>query len=124
MTVRYRPDLDMTRLLSGEQANYYQNLIGVLRWAVKLGWIDIHVQVAMLSSYLAQPCPGHLEAVFHVFAYLQKYKRSKVVFDNTCKNCCGENKFQAVDWKDFYLEANELIPPNVPESCGKCVQLN
>ena len=54
MTVGYRPELDMTRLLSDEQANYYQNLIGVLRWAVELGQIDIHVQVAILSSYLAQ----------------------------------------------------------------------
>ena len=70
MTAGYRPDLDMTRLLSDEQANYFQNLIGVLRWAVELGRIDIHVQVAMLSSYLAQLHQGHLEAVFHIFAYL------------------------------------------------------
>ena len=34
------------------------------------------------------------------------------------------NKFQAVDWKDFYPEASEPIPPNVPEPCGKRVQLN
>ena len=34
------------------------------------------------------------------------------------------NKFQAVDWKDFYPGASEPIPPNVPEPCGKCVQLN
>ena len=47
MTVGYRPELDMTRLLPDEQANYYQNLIGVLRWAVELGRIDI--QVAMLQ---------------------------------------------------------------------------
>ena len=114
----------MTRLLSDEQANYFQNLIGVLRWAVELGWIDIHVQVAMLSSYVAQPHQGHLEAVFHIFAYLRKYKRSKVVFDNTCMNCCGGNKFQVVDWKDFYPEASEPIPPNVPELHVKCVQLN
>ena len=32
-----------------------------------------------------------------------------------------ENKFQAVDWKDFYPEASEPIPPNVPEPRGKCV---
>ena len=116
MTARYRPDLDMTQLLSDEQANYYQNLIGVLRWAVELGQIDIHMQVAILSSYLAQPRQGHLEAVFHIFAYLRKYKRSKVVFDDTCVN--WGNKFQAVDWKDFYPEASEPIPPNVPEPCG------
>ena len=76
----------------------------------------------MLSSYQLQLCQGHLEAVFHIFAYLWKNKRSKVVFDNTCMN--WGNKFQAVDWRDFYLEASELIPPNVLEPCGKCVQLN
>ena len=89
---------------------------------MELGWIDIHVQVAMLSNYLAQPHQGHLEGVFHIFAYLQKYKRSKVVFDILCVN--RGNKSQAVDWKDFYPEANEPIPPNVPEPHGKCVQLN
>ena len=56
MTVGYRPELDMTRLLSDEQANYYQNLIGVLCWAVELGQIDIHVQVAMLQCYPAIWC--------------------------------------------------------------------
>ena len=84
----------MTRLLSDEQANYFQNLIGVLRWAVELGRIDIHVQVAILSSYLAQPHQGHLEAVFHIFAFLRKYKRSKVVFDDTCVNCTGGTNFR------------------------------
>ena len=43
----------MTRLLPDEQASYYQNLIGVLRWAVELGRIDIHVQVARLQCYPA-----------------------------------------------------------------------
>jgi hypothetical protein len=33
----YRPELDVSLLLDAEQANYYQNLIGVLRWAVELG---------------------------------------------------------------------------------------
>ena len=53
LTVRYRPELDMTRLLPDEQANYFQNLIGVLHWALELGQIDIHVQVAMLQCYPA-----------------------------------------------------------------------
>lgn len=29
-----------------------------------------------------------------------------------------------VDWKDVYPDANEAIPPNVPEPRGKCLQLN
>ena len=53
MIVGYQPELDMTLLLSDEQANFFQNLIGVLHWAVELGRIDIHVQVAMLQCYPA-----------------------------------------------------------------------
>jgi hypothetical protein len=66
----YRPELDTSPLLDDDQANYYQSLIGVLRWAVELGRIDIHVYVALLSSYLAQPRIGHLQQVLHIFAYL------------------------------------------------------
>eukprot|EP00978_Attheya_sp_CCMP212_P036199 scaffold162480_cov26-Attheya_sp.AAC.1 len=51
----YRPEL------GPEKANYYQNLIGVLRWAVELGHIDIHVEVALLSLHLAMPRKGHLD---------------------------------------------------------------
>ena len=36
----------------------------------------------------------------------------------------NRNKFQVVDWKDVYPDANEAIPPNVPEPRGKCLQLN
>ena len=53
---------------------------------------------------------------------LAEIQEVKVVFDNMCVN--WRNKFQVVDWKDFYPEANELIPPNDPEPHGKCVQLN
>ena len=86
LTVGYRPELDTIQLLSEDQANYFQNFIGDLRWAVELGRIDIHVQAAMQSIYLAQPRQGQMEAVFHIFANLQKYRQSKRVYDDTCVN--------------------------------------
>lgn len=51
----YRPEVDLSPVLNNEQANYYQNLIGVLRWAVELGCIDIYTKVALLSQYIVQP---------------------------------------------------------------------
>jgi hypothetical protein len=42
-------------LLNADQANYYMSLIGILRWAVELGRLDIYVDVTLLSSYMAQP---------------------------------------------------------------------
>jgi hypothetical protein len=82
----YRPELDTSPLLDDDQANYYASLIGVLRWAVELGRIDIHIHVALLSSYLAQPRLGHLQQVLHIFAYLRCHEQSTAVFDHNPVN--------------------------------------
>jgi hypothetical protein len=55
MSSGYRPELDITPYLNDDQANWYHNMIGVLRWAIELGRIDIHVEVSMLASFLVQP---------------------------------------------------------------------
>lgn len=81
MQTNYRPELDVTPLLEPDQANYYQSLIGVLRWAVELGRIDIYIDVSLLSSFLAQPRIGHLQQVLHIFAYLKCHEQSNLVFD-------------------------------------------
>ena len=51
----YRPELDITSELGEEDAAYYHYLIGVLRWIVELGRVDITARVSMLSSHLAMP---------------------------------------------------------------------
>lgn len=73
MSSDYRPELDKSSELDPTRANYFQGLIGVLRWIVELGRIDIAVSVSMLSRYLANPREGHLEEAFHIFAYLKKH---------------------------------------------------
>jgi N-acyl-L-homoserine lactone synthetase len=56
-----------------EPTTSYQLLIGILRWAVELGHVDIITEVSMLlSSHLALPREGHLGAVFYIFAYTKK----------------------------------------------------
>ena len=37
----YRPDIDITEELGEDESSYYQSLIGVLRWIVELGRVDI-----------------------------------------------------------------------------------
>ena len=41
----YRPELDTSSELGPAEALYYQSLIGVLRWIVKLGWVNICCEV-------------------------------------------------------------------------------
>ena len=99
----YRPNMDTSQLLGDVQANYYQNLIGILQWSVELGRIDIYYEVATLSSFLVQPRHGHLE-VFHIFAYLKSYDRSKMVFDDS-RILLDESCFVKQDWTTFYMDA-------------------
>ena len=53
MTSGYRPKLNATAELDAEGGRLYQELIGVLRWAVELERIDIMLEVSMFSTYLA-----------------------------------------------------------------------
>lgn len=58
---------------------------------------------------------------FHVFAYLKKHGRSKLVIDDLMID--RKDRFHPVDWTDFYGDAKESILPNVPEQRGNEVQL-
>ena len=42
----------MSKKLDAEGTRYYQELIGVLRWAIELGRVDILLEVSLLSSLL------------------------------------------------------------------------
>ena len=73
----WKPELDTTDLLKDDDASYFQQQIGVLRWMVELGRIDVLAEVSMLAAFSAAPRQGHLLAVLHLFAYLKKHTRSK-----------------------------------------------
>ena len=123
MCSNYLPELDKSHLLSPEQANYYMSLIGILRWAVELGRLDIYIDVTLFSSYMAQPCLGHMEQVQHIFSYLKCHLQSNSFFDPNEINW-NEERFKKYQWKDFYHDAREAIPVNMPEPRGNPVQMN
>lgn len=52
---KYRPEIDISEELSDDLVNRYQQYIGMLRWAIELGRIDIHVKVSKLSSFSCNP---------------------------------------------------------------------
>jgi hypothetical protein len=98
-------------------------LIGILHWAVKLGHIDIITEVSLLSAHNVMPCEGHLEAVYHIFAYLRKHECLRIVFDEAMIDV-DERSFVKADWKDFYGDMKEVIPLNAPELRGNYVQVS
>jgi hypothetical protein len=115
--VNYRPECDVSKELGPELGSRYLQLIGILRWAVELGRIDIYTEVSILSQHQCLPRVGHLDALYRMFWYLKKCKNpSRIIFDPDRRNT-DEKLFKDEannEWKDFYDYAEEPLPPTMP----------
>ena len=124
----YRPEIDVSRELDPEQTNYFQQLIGILRWSIELGRIDIYTEVSCISQFLCNPREGHLLAAYKIFRYLQVYlKRNpgRLVFDGSYQPI-DERLFETSvtepsEWIDFYPDASEAMPGKAIEPLGNPV---
>jgi hypothetical protein len=119
----YRPELDVSDELDAELCSRYSQLIGVLRWMIELGRIDIYYEVSVLSHYLASPRVGHLETVYHLLAYLHKHDKSSIVFDPS-DLIVDPTAFIEHDWSEFYGDVEEEMPPKMPEPLGSPVTIS
>ena len=61
------PELDGSPKLEPEDLQFYQELIGILCWAMELSRVDIFQETSFMSQYQASPRDGHLEQVLHIF---------------------------------------------------------
>ena len=51
----FHPDIDTFANIDENSVHYYQQHIGVLHWAIKIGRIDIITEVSCLSQHLCNP---------------------------------------------------------------------
>ena len=118
LTTNYRPEIDTSRELEPIEASYYQSLIGILRWIVELGRVDITVEASMMASCMALPREGHLQQLYHIFAYLKAKHNTEMVFDPT-EPSIDESLFIREDWKHTtYGSCIEQRPANMPQPRG------
>ena len=50
--IKYRLELDVAAFCSEEEHQFYQQMIGILRWTIELGRIDIYTEISFMSRYL------------------------------------------------------------------------
>ena len=119
-TSNYQPELDISPELKPQDASYYQSLIGILRWMVELGRVDICIEVSLMSSQMALPREGHLNQLYHIFSYLKKHHNAEMVFDPSEPEIDHE-AFARADWTatEFSQELTETMPPSMPETRGQ-----
>ena len=126
----YRPEIDVTPELDERLTNRYQQLIGILRWSIELGRIDIHTEVSCLSQHLCCPRQAHLLAVYKIFHYLQANltkNPGRLAFDGkpilTDERLFETSVTDLDEWKDFYPDACEAMPGKTIEPLGNPVSL-
>ena len=75
----YCPEIDSSPELEIQDITYYQSLIGILRYMVEMGRINITCKVSMMSSFFVIPREGHLQQLLHMFAYLKSHHNARIV---------------------------------------------
>jgi hypothetical protein len=117
-TSNYRPEIDTSSELKPTDASYYQSLIGILRWICELGRIDITMETSAMASMMAMPRKGHLEQLYHMFAFLKSKHNGCMVFDPSEPDI-DESQFIREDWSATpYGVGKESIPDNAPTPLG------
>ena len=123
ISLGYRPELDTMPELNAEDLQKYQEMIGMLRWAVKLGRVDRLLEMAMMSTHLALPHVGHLEQVYHMFRYLKGASKQCIFLDLQHPDI-DECSFTKYDWMDFYRDTDEREPSDMPPPRGHAVLMH
>ena len=71
-----------------------------------------------MASMMAMPREGHLDQLFHMFAFLKGNHNGVMVFDPT-EPTIDETQFPTQDWSASpYAGSSEEIPPNMCEARG------
>ena len=120
LSSKYRPEIDISPELGEDDASYYHSQIGVLRWIVELGRIDIDVEVSMMASHLALPREGHLRELYHIFSYLKAHSNAEMVFDPTPISP-DLTLFERADWSYSPYDGEMLkeeLPADMPKPLG------
>jgi hypothetical protein len=125
MSTSYAPELDDSPELNQDDLTYYQELIGVLRWATELGRVDILHEVSLLSQYQACPRVGHMEQVMRIFGYLKRRNNRSIYMDFRRPDLTRSTVSSSKDeFKLLYQGAKEEVSPMMPEPKGNSVEMN
>ena len=102
------PELDSDGIMM------FQELIGMLRWAIEIGRVDILMEVSTLSAYQASPIQWHLDQVIHIFAYLKNKPKLTLYFDPSLPNLDStwERRDSKQVFEEQYRDAKEQFPPS------------
>jgi hypothetical protein len=121
MDHNYHSEEDATKLLDAKQSSVYRGLIGSANWVVSLGRFDIAYAVNNLARYNMAPRQGHFEAAIRLFGYLKGHPKGRLLV-NPQPYLQPNTSFLDHDWNEFYPDAIEELPPDMPNPIGPKIE--
>jgi Reverse transcriptase (RNA-dependent DNA polymerase) len=120
MNGTYTPELDVTQELDEGDVTFFQEMIGILRWATEIGRVDILFEVSLLSQYQASPREGHLVQLLHIFAFLRTHPKLTLYMSPELPNIdYGDFRTNREDFIQIYRDADEEMPHRMPLPRGR-----
>ena len=117
------PEMDDSPLCSPTEATQYRSLIGSANWIVTLGRFDIAFALQSLARFCMAPRLGHLERMKKLFGYLKHRPNGKILCDTSYPDHSQYQTPEEQNWDDFYPDAEEELPPDMPKPMGKPVRI-
>ncbi len=118
MSDLYHPELDESPLLDDMHASKYRALIGSANWVITLGRFDIAYATMALARHSMAPREGHFKAMQRVFGYLRKHQKGRILIDPGQFDHSDYQAEEYENWREFYPDADEEMPPDQPEPLG------
>ena len=83
LLANYSPTFGRSPELDEREADFYQSLIGIFRWMVEMGRLDICMEVSAMSSFVTIPREDHFQQMLHMFAYLKIHHNAQIMSDSS-----------------------------------------
>jgi hypothetical protein len=114
MSKGYHSEGDASPLCTDEDSFMYRSVICCCIWMMLLGRFDITYATFAMSGFNIAPREGHFKAVKRILAYLKTFPKGRVIIDTSYPNHSEYPVEDHSNWKDFYPDAEEEIPNDVP----------
>ena len=86
----------------------YLSHIGILHWIVELWRAVIAMELSALVTFMCAPREGHHVDILHLYGWLRKHPRFKVVMDNEYFQYL-DGEYPEYDWLEFYGTSKNLF---------------
>ena len=102
----------------------FKSMIGSLNWILTLGRFDIAYALNTMSRYSMAPREGHMKAMVNIFGCLQSHSKGQIIIDTNEPPVRSQAlKNTSYNWSEFYPDACEDIPHDMPQSRGDLATL-